>query len=81
MIWAAPTEQTFSDAAMVIAVARAAADRDLLARLVRERKALRDVTPAGRRYAAKHPDFVADVEARVAPPRNLAIRPKKKRRR
>lgn len=64
-------------AAMAIAERHAAADRDLLARLVREGAVRRQRDQFASRGSAKA--FVRDIEARVSPPVNLALRPKNKR--
>lgn len=69
---------TLSPEALAIAEAQAATDREMLARLVREGKAVS--VPNTRGYGKS---FVDDIEARVNPKRqiNLAIRPKRKKRR
>lgn len=74
---------TLSPEAQAVAEARAARDRDDLARLLRERRVGRDFTQyrtmltEGETVA----QFRADVESRVRPTVNLAIKSKKRRRR
>lgn len=67
-----------SEEAMRLAKAHAARDRDELARLVRVGRVRRD--PAMGANVPGRAAFVADIEARVRPPVNTAIRPKKRRR-
>lgn len=68
------------DAAILAAVTRARQDRDLLARLVREGRVSRD--PSASLGVPGRSAFVADIERRVSARRvDLAIRPKKKKKR
>lgn len=54
-----------------------AKDREDLARMIRENKVKRDATVGSNVAGARQ--FVAEIEAMVSPPVNLAIRPKAKK--
>lgn len=70
---------TLSPEAQAIAERHAAEDRDLLARLRRSGAVRR----RDGEYEVAHPQvarpFVADIERRAFPPKNLAIRPNAKK--
>lgn len=67
------------EARLLQAITRSNGDRDRLARLVRQGIVLRDPRVGHRVDGASA--FRADIERRVRPVIDLAIRPKKKRRR
>lgn len=61
------------------AMSRASRDRGTLVRLIRQGLVLRDRTVGRNVQGAAN--FIAEIEALVTPPVNLAIRPRRKRRR
>lgn len=76
-----PHELGFTDQDVVDAMVRANADRDRLARLRRAGRVYRrDGAYEMRHYEVARP-FIRDIEARAKPSVNLAIRPKKRKRR
>lgn len=75
------TYANFPDQEVVDAMVKANADRPFLARLRRAGRVSRRDGP----YELRHPEaarpFVRDIEARAKPEVNLAIRPKKRKKR
>lgn len=67
----------YSEQAIVDAMVQANADRALLAQLKARGLVIRDNSA----WSVRYPTFIRDIESRVKPQVNLAIRPKRRRKR